>query len=265
MPNWQMPKAGRLITPKTLVVTRGYQTEKLTALGIDSSGYGNWCDPAFFIGLSIQAGTESGISAEGNINMVTELVQHRRVPLDEPLALTGQIQWVRPVPRGLRIRTEVEISLPDGTPVLSVARESLKPNPDRVGARGAGEQAVLVIADPQALQRVASYALTPEATQAYSSEGNAIHYNVEAAQAAGFQAPIIGGGQGVHFITQALWQGGIDQMDLAIYFRRPVFWDEPVWVGIKPDESAAGLIKGEKVATEIRINGLVRPRTGSQP
>ena len=70
-------------------MTRQYQAEKLGAIGIDPSGYGGLCDPAFFIGLSIQAGAESGISAEGNVNMLTELVQHRPIPLDEDLALTG--------------------------------------------------------------------------------------------------------------------------------------------------------------------------------
>lgn len=258
MSDWLEPKAGLQITPQTLAVTRHYQAEKLSALGIDPRVFGDLCDPAFFIGLSIEAGAASGISAEGNVNILTELVQHRMIPLDQDLALKGQIQWVRPVPRGHRIRTEVEISLPDGTPVLSVRRESLKPNPDLAGARGAGEHAAPVIADPKMLQQVASYALTPESTKAYSSEGNPIHYNVEAARAGGFRAPIIGGGQGVHLITAALWQDGIDQMDLAIFFRRPVFWDESVWVGIEPDQSTAGLIKGEKVATEIRINGLTR-------
>jgi hypothetical protein len=168
------------------------------------------------------------------------------------------------VPRGRRIRTAVEITLPDGTPVLSVARESLKPNPELAGTRGAGEQVAPVITETGALQLLARYALTPEATAAYSSEGNAIHYNVEAARAGGFRAPIIGGGQGVHLITAALWENGIDQMDVAIYFRRPIFWDESVWVGVLPDESAAGLIKGEKVATEMQIHTLARRPVGTK-
>ena len=88
MPDWLEPKAGLQITPKTLTVTRQYQAEKLGAIGIDPSLYGRRCDPAFFIGLSIQAGAESGISAEGNVNMLTELVQHRPIPLDEALTLT---------------------------------------------------------------------------------------------------------------------------------------------------------------------------------
>jgi acyl dehydratase len=264
MPDWLESKAGLQITPKTLTVTRQYQAEKLGAIGIDPGLYGRRCDPAFFIGLSIQAGAESGISAEGNVNMLTELVQHRPIPLDEALTLTGQIQWVRPVPRGRRIRTAVEITLPDGTPVLSVARESLKPNPELAGTRGAGEQVAPVITETGALQSLARYALTPEATAAYSSEGNAIHYNVEAARAGGFRAPIIGGGQGVHLITAALWENGIDQMDVSIYFRRPIFWDESVWVGVLPDESAAGLIKGEKVATEMQIHTLARCPVGTR-
>ena len=70
---WNRKQACRL-RPRTLTVTRQYQAEKLGAIGIDPSVYGRRCDPAFFIGLSIQAGAESGISAEGNVNMLTELV-----------------------------------------------------------------------------------------------------------------------------------------------------------------------------------------------
>jgi len=65
-------------------------------------------------------------------------------------------------------------------------------------------------------------------------------------------------------ITAALWENGIDQMDVAIYFRRPIFWDESVWVGVLPDESAAGLIKGEKVATEMQIHTLARRPVGTK-
>jgi len=53
-------------------------------------------------------------------------------------------------------------------------------------------------------------------------------------------------------------------MDVAIYFRRPIFWDESVWVGVLPDESAAGLIKGEKVATEMQIHTLARRPVGTK-
>ena len=89
--------------------------------------------------------------------------------------------------------------------MLSVARESLKPNPELAGTRGAGRAGSTGhYRETGALQLLARYALTPEATAAYSSEGNAIHYNVEAARAGGFRAPIIGGGQGVHLITAAL-------------------------------------------------------------
>ena len=100
--------------------------------------------------------------------------------------------------------------------MLSVARESLKPNPELAGTRGAGEQVAPVITETGALQRLARYALTPEATAAYSSEGNAIHYNVEAARAGGFRAPIMArtGRSLDHRCTVGKWHRSDGRCDL---------------------------------------------------
>ena len=54
--------------------------------------FGEDVDPAFFIGLAIHAGIDSGISAEGNINMLQRMIQHRPAKLDEPLTVRGEIQ-----------------------------------------------------------------------------------------------------------------------------------------------------------------------------
>ena len=43
----------------------------------------------------------------------------------------------------------------------------------------------------------------------------------------GFGAPMIGGGMGVHYLAAAIWARREPQLlDLSIYFRRPIFWDE---------------------------------------
>ena len=70
---WHEPKAGFQYLPDTVSVTSEHQAEKLDACGIDAGVFGGQVDPAFFIGIAIHAGIRSGISAEGNINMLQGL------------------------------------------------------------------------------------------------------------------------------------------------------------------------------------------------
>lgn len=104
------------------------------------------------------------------------------------------------------------------------------------------------------LKVVGEHQLTPSGTKSYSSEGNAIHYEMEAANKSGFRAPIIGGGQGVHFLMAAIWGHGLQQAELDIYFRRPVFWDDTIAVGVSSDMSAVASLREGKVLTEMKVN-----------
>ena len=92
-----------------------------------------------------------------------------------------------------------------------------------------------------------TYQLTPDRVKSYSVEGNSIHYEQEAAERAGFRAPLIGGGMGVHYLTAQMWQDRRPSFfDVSIYFRRPIFWDEAVQVGVIEDGgnwSGMGLLK----------------------
>ena len=76
---------------------------------------------------------------------------------------------------------------------------------------------------------------------------------MEAANQAGFRAPIIGGGMGVHFLIAELWPERGTEIFLDIFFRRPIFWDDKFYVG--RTDSAIALIRDGKVLTEARING----------
>lgn len=260
---WVDAYAGFQLDRIKTCVTEEYQIEKFAALALDVSRYGNKVDPSFYIGLGIHAGIASGISAEGNVNMLSSVIQHRPVQLGEILHSAGAIQSVEPVPRGKRITTDVWFEDRAGERAVSVPRESLKPDPDKA-TRGAGERPAPVVEDVAQLLIVGEHRLTPEGTRGYSTEGNAIHYEEDVAQAAGFRAPIIGGGQGVHYLMWHLWRDGISSIDLDVFFRRPIFWDDLVQVGLAPDESAIALLRpGQgvepaKVLTEIRVNSVVR-------
>ena len=291
--NWVVPHQGFNYLPDTVAVTAAHQVDKLLACGIDADIFAGQVDPAFFIGIAIHAGINSGISAEGNINMLQSLRMHRPVLLDEALMVKGQILAVTEVPRGLRVATDVWFEDAHGQRVISAPRTSLRPNPRRAESKshsadvtdkdkdkykakdkdkGAGERPQPVVDDLSALAFLASYQLTPEGVRAYSMEGNSIHYEMEPAQKAGFRAPLIGGGMGVHFLMAELWQahkhsGGPQAFDAEIYFRRPIFWDDSVGVYSRADEksgwNAMALLKDDaqgnkKVGTEISLK-LFKP------
>ncbi|MDA8952248.1 hypothetical protein N9H90_00640 [Pseudomonadales bacterium] len=284
--NWVVPHQGFNYLPNTVAVTAAHQIDKLLACGIDAEIFAGQVDPAFFIGIAIHAGIDSGISAEGNINMLQSLRMHRPVLLGEELEVKGQIVAVTEVPRGLRLDTDVWFEDTHGQRVISAPRTSLRPDPQRAESKnhsagvtdkdndkGAGERPQPVVDDLSALEFLASYQLTPEGVRAYSMEGNSIHYEMEPAQKAGFRAPLIGGGMGVHFLMAELWQahkqsGGPEAFDAEIYFRRPIFWDDAVAAYSRADEqigwNAMALLKEDaqgkqKVGTEISLK-LFKPR-----
>jgi hypothetical protein len=253
---WRDPVAGFEYEPTTISISAEFQREKLTACGLDPAVFGDAVDPSFFIAEAIHAGIRSGISAEGNVNMLQSLIQRRPALLGEPLEVRGRIAAVTEVPRGLAVDTEVSFEAA-GEPVVLANRRSLKPDPAKAGTRGAGDRPAPVITDPGSLRPVSQHTLTPELVTAFSREGNSIHYDPAAAEKAGFRAPLIGGGMGVHFLLAYLWSSFLPtELDLDIYFRRPIFWDDSFIVAVTPDEDAIAIVKGDKVATEARINRL---------
>ena len=263
-PTWIEPVAGFEFEPENISVTEEFQSEKLAACGLNSEYLNGYVDASFFIAIGIHAGIHNGISAEGNVNMLTSLVQHRPVDLGEALTVRGSITEVIDVPRGQTIKTDVWFEDQSGKRAISAPRMSLRPNPNLTTAKGAGTRPAPVIEKPEALKRYCSYELTPEKVKTYSSEGNSIHYDMEAANKAGFRAPIIGGGMGVHFMVHALWQNcTVNTFDLSIYFRRPIFWDDQFVVAADPwnaialvsGNSATGFRNG-KILTEARINNM---------
>ena len=258
MPEWVDPFAGFEYQTDSVVVPTDYQRDKLGICGLDPAVFGNAVDASFYIGLAIRAGVASGISAQGNVNMLQSLVQHRPALLDETLTVKGRITAVTDVPRGRTIDTDVWFEDAAGERVITARRRSLKPDPDKSN-RGAGERPPPVLNEPTTAAVLATHTLTPEIVVGYSEEGNSIHYDLEAAQKAGFRAPLIGGGMGVHYLLAAIYAQSVPaSFDLDIYFRRPIFWDDSFQV--VRDDGAMALTRNDgeqiKVLTEMRINAL---------
>jgi hypothetical protein len=256
---WIDPYAGFEYESDTVRIEAGYQSEKLRACGLEAELFGQSVDPSFYIGLAIHAGVNSGISAEGNVNMVQSLEQHRPAELGEVLTVRGRISAVNEVPRGRTIDSDVWFEDSQGERVITARRRSLKPDQTKT-ARGAGERPPPVLTDPAAATVLSTHQLTPEQVKAYSEEGNSIHYDLKAAQKAGFRAPLIGGGMGVHYLLAAIWKDDPPQkLSLDIYFRRPVFWDETFYVIV--DVGGSGIGSGIGLARTDEASGTVKVLT----
>ena len=240
-PDWKEPVPGFKYIEEEISVSPEFQYEKLRACGLEPSAFGTDADPAFFIGLAIQAGIRSGISAEGNINMLQGLTMHKRPVLGQELVISGEILSVSEVPRGLRVETDVSFLSTAGDRVISARRISLKPSQDAISTKsGAGKRPASLISDVKELSMGEIVELTPQAVKDYSVEGNSIHYEEEAAARAGFRAPIIGGGMGVHYLTHAIWSRKSPTFfDADIFFRRPIFWDEKLRIAVSNPELVA--------------------------
>lgn len=256
--HWVDPYAGFVYQSDQAVVDNVEQQRKLEACGLDPSRLRDQVDPSFYIGLAIRAGINSGISAEGNINMVQSLLQHRPVRLGEALTVRGTINSVESVPRGQVVTTTVWFEDATGGRAISATRKTLRPDPSRTGTRGAGEKPPPIVTDINKLEVVAEYELTPAQVKSYSSEGNAIHYHMETANQAGFRAPMIGGGMGVHYLVAELSDPMLPpKLGLELYFRRPIFWDDRFFVAIDQRRETACLWKLDddvpKVLTEAAI------------
>ncbi len=257
---WIDPYPGFDYRPMSVSIEAAYQHDKLGACGIDSGVFGNDADPAFFIGLAIHAGINSGISAEGNVNLAQHLVQHRPLALGESLTALGGITAVQPVPRGRVIHTVVRFETAAGETVIEASRQSLKPHPGPGKQRGIGDRPISLLEDIDSLTAVADYELNPAQVKAYSSTGNSIHYEEESAHRAGFRAPIIGGGMGVHYLTACLWsQRPVRTLVAQVQFRRPIFWDDRLAVihrQLDQDTRVLGLRVRGKAATEMSVREL---------
>ena len=259
-PEWIEPYKGLKFQQRVTTVEAAEQARLVRLCGVDPALYGDTMDPAAFISLAIQEGVRNGVHANATINMVQRLVQHRALKLGEPLTVNGEILDVREVPRGRVATSEVWWSGADGRRALTADRQSLRPDASKVGTRGAGERPPPVIDDVSRLKRLREVTLNPEDVKAYSGPHNPIHFDPEVAVKSGYRAPIMGGTQCVRYLTAEIWRRFAPRtLDLDIYFRRPLFWDDSFTVMVEERNgawTAICLAKDGKVATEARINRI---------
>jgi acyl dehydratase len=258
------PYPGLRYTARVMQIDADNERRLLGLCGIDPAIYRDCVDPSTFISLAIQEGVRNGISSNGGVNMLQGLVQTRPLRMDESITVSGEIVDVRPSARGRVTASETWYHGHDKQLCITSRRTSLKTDPTVYAdpaLRGAGERPAPVIADTSRLRRLGQFTLTPDNVKGYGlNTTNAIHFDEDAARRAGYRAPIIGGGHGVRFLTAALWQEmNPHSLDVDIYFRRPIFWDDRVDILVDDSSgrwTAMCLAKDGKVATEMRINAL---------
>jgi acyl dehydratase len=255
------PVKGFKYKERTFVVDRSEEARLLGHCGIDVGVFGGNIDPSAFISLAIQEGVRNGISANGGVNMVQGITQHRPLKLGEEIVVTGEILTVEEAPRGRVTTSETWFANKHGERAITAFRRSLKTDPTKQAdpnLRGAGERPAAVVADVLRLKEIGHFTLTPDDVKGYGANTtNYIHTEPEAARRAGYRAPIIGGGQGVRYLTAAIWRKfNPTTIDMDIYFRRPLYWDDSFEVRVD-DEGGTWrsicLAKGEKIATEARL------------
>lgn len=254
------PYAGLQYQQRTLNIDAAEQRRLIGLCGIDPAIFGDMVDPAAFISIAIREGVRNGISSRGAVNMMQTLCQHRQIRQDEPLVVGGGILSVEEVPRGRVAISETWFAGADGQRALTSGRKSLRPDPAKAATRGTGSKPVPVIQSLDGLKEVARFQLTPQGVTAYTGPGNPVHTDPEVARRSGYRAPIMGGSQGVRFLTAEIWRRFRPRaLDLELYFLRPIFWDDnfAVMVEEKSDDwKAICLARDNKVMVEARINKL---------
>lgn len=258
------PYTGLRYHKRMFVVDAANEARLMGHCGIDPATFHGCADPSAFISFAIQEGVRNGISSNGGVNMVQGLVQSRPLRLDEKITVTGEILKVEDAPRGRVTTSDTWYHGENGELGITSRRKSLKTDPTKYAdpnLRGAGERPAPVIADVAALKTLGRFTLTPVDVKGYGlNTTNAIHFDEDAAKRAGYRAPIIGGGHGVRFLTAAIWREFSPRaLDVDIYFRRPLFWDETFDILVDDATgkwTAMCLARDGKVATEMRINSI---------
>lgn len=241
-----------------LAISAKLQAEKLACCRIDPGLYQGFVDPTHFAAEAILAAVKSGLSINGNVHWSERFIMTARIPLGQPLTMSGEIAELAPHPRGSQMRSRFAYTLPGGSVPLRTERTSLRLDPS-LPRPAAGQKPAPP--DLAAFETVTEFTFEPELVARYSAEGNnRIHFDPKVAKEFGFRAPIAGGVMGVRHLMAVLCDdaGPPESFDLTVHFRRPMFWDETMRVMATRDGDggfdALHLVNAEgKVAVEGRL------------
>jgi hypothetical protein len=254
------PYPGLRYDERTFTIDAKEQNRLLTLCNIDPAVFGDKIDPVAFITLAIREGVRNGVSSAGAVNMAQTITQHRSLTLGEPITVNGEIKTVEEVARGKVAFSETWFSGADGQRAITSTRKSLRPDPAKAGVRGTNHKPVPVIGDVSVLKEVNRITLTPECVVSFTGPGNPVHTDPETAKRSGYRAPIMGGSQGMRYLSAEIWRRFKPRtLGLEIFFLRPIFWDDTFSVRVEETRDKWGAIcleKDNKVMVEARITEL---------
>ena len=220
-----MPE-GMVFPDFPVTVSEQDQTEKLRCCSVDPTVHGGLVDITALAGESIMATKHAGVSINGSVHVGQYFDLRAPIELGEPLVLHGRVTKVVAEPRGHVVTCTFEAERADGTVPLLMERTSLRIAQEATKGplgKGAAREP-----ERELMRLEATKQLLPANVAEYSIEAeNLIHSDPAVAREFGFRAPIAGGLMAVRMMMEVLAQRGpIDQLQMSVRFRRPMFWDE---------------------------------------
>lgn len=254
---------GYVYESRPVAIDRAQQLAKLSACGIDPEVHGDRLDLTF-LGLPIlDALMEPGVPLQGQVHIYQRFIQHAPVALDTALHMRGRITAIEQVAKGEVVRWSFLFSDPEGRDLVTVDRAGLRPRAGGTGSSGATDFLAAPDEDALGFKEIWQRTMRPEEVAGYSSDGrNRIHSDPEIARQFGFRAPIAAGLMAVHYYFEALARRGAGEgMDLEIWFKRPMFWDERLSLQDKTDGKRLTAMRilnqSGKIASQARVNGII--------
>ena len=209
-------------------VDRQRQDRYHLATDVEGAGFGGLADASIFAQDVSRAIANAGLPNDGRILVGQRIFQTGRVGLGEILSVEAMVCADGASPRGRILNCNIAFRRADNTVPLRMATEHLLPYAEMTILAPERTSGATPHSDPtDAMEAVGGLHLTPEKVAAYADEvGNLIHSDPNFAHARGFRAPIA---QGLMQLT-ALHGAAVNhaapwEMDLAIRFLCPVFWD----------------------------------------
>ncbi|MBT4491175.1 MAG: hypothetical protein HOC72_26800 [Rhodospirillaceae bacterium] len=251
---------GYVYEPRPISIDRDQQLAKLTASGIDPDVHGDRLDLTF-LGLPIlDALIEPGVPLQGQVHVYQRFIQRAPIPLDTELHMRGEITAIEPVAKGEVVRWAFDFTDGGGRPLVTVDRAGLRPQTTGTGGSGATDFLAPPEEDQPGFGELWQRTLVPDEVARYSSDGrNRIHSDPEIARQFGFCAPIAAGLMGVHYYLEAMARhDAAEGMDIEIWFKRPMFWDETLTLRHKSENGRLTAMRIEnqagKAASLARVN-----------
>ncbi len=254
---------GYVYEARAVAIDRAQQLAKLSACGIDPEVHGDRLDLTF-LGLPIlDALLEPGVPLQGQVHLYQRFIQHAPVAMDVQLHMRGSITAIEQVAKGEAVRWSFLFADPEGRELVTVDRAGLRPRSGVSGSGGATDFLAAPDEDALGFKELWQRTLRPEEVARYSSDGrNRIHSDPDIARQFGFRAPIAAGLMAVHYYLEALARRGtVDSMDLEIWFKRPMFWDERLTLQNQTDGGRLTAMRivnqAGKIASQARVNAII--------